>query len=450
MDTWDVAIIGGGILGTSTAFWLSDQYDGRILVLEKERTVAEHTSWRNTGVVHRPFYLDPKARRIFARSSQIAYGMWKAYAPMKRLPFSPVGTIEVAVSPDQTPRVKKYYGWGLENGMQEEELQLMTPEDVKRVEPHVHCYGAIWSKTDTAVDYRLFTNSLRQDAEQRGAVFRTGARVTSIRRSSDGLDIHVANGDTVRTRYMINCAGGNSLHVAHMLGVGREYNDLNFRGEYWTIRGDMYHLANHNIYTIPKHPELPFLDPHWIVRANGRKEVGPSATPVAGPYTYRGFFRNPTELLEKILDPPVINKLAVLVNKDFLQLAMEEWRSSLSKSEWAKRIQEFLPEMKVEYLDKPGTAGVRASVIDEKGNFLKEAIELEGLSSYHITNYNSPGATGSPAFSAFIVSKLAKSGRLDHLHPKTRRVKGIWDYQTVAENVGGSRAIPTVQPLISA
>ncbi|HEY4822438.1 MAG TPA: FAD-dependent oxidoreductase, partial [Candidatus Bathyarchaeia archaeon] len=76
-EPWDVAIVGGGILGTSVAYWLANQYEGRISVLEKESQVAVHTSHRNTGVVHRPFYLDPKARRVFARSAQTAYGMWK-------------------------------------------------------------------------------------------------------------------------------------------------------------------------------------------------------------------------------------------------------------------------------------------------------------------------------------------------------------------------------------
>ena len=440
MDQWDIAIIGGGILGTSTAFWLADQYDARIVLLEKERDVAEHTSRRNTGVIHRPFYLDPKSRRIFARSAQTAYGMWKQYAQARGLPFKPVGTFEVAVTPDQTGRVKKYYSWGLENGMQPDELELLTAEEVKKYEPHVHCYGAVWSKTDTAVDYATFTRSLRRDAEQRGAVFRTGTMVKSIKPTTDGINIHTTNDDKVQTRFLINCAGGNSLNVAHMLGVGMEYTDLNFRGEYWTIRKDQYHLANHNIYTIPKHPELPFLDPHWIIRADGRKEVGPSALPVAGPYTYHGFFRDPIELIQKLLEPPVMNKLAVLINRDFRQLAMEEWKSALSKKEWAKRIQEFLPEMKVEYLAKPGTAGVRASVIDEKGNFLKEAIELEGPNSYHITNYNSPGATGAPAFSAWIVNKLATMGRLDHLHPRSKPFKGLWDYESVSKAVGGSSA----------
>ncbi|HLQ41407.1 MAG TPA: FAD-dependent oxidoreductase, partial [Thermoplasmata archaeon] len=149
MEPWDVTIVGGGILGTSFAYWLANRYDGRIAVIEKEAQVAAHTSRRNTGVIHRPFYLDPVGRRVFARSSQAAYGMWKAFAAQRGLPWSPVGTFEVATRPEQLSHLEKYRTWGLANGMGEDELALLTAEDVRRLEPNVRCYGAIWSKTDT-------------------------------------------------------------------------------------------------------------------------------------------------------------------------------------------------------------------------------------------------------------------------------------------------------------
>src|SRR5207247_15794 len=126
----------------------------------------------------------------------------------------------------------------------------------------------------------------------------------------------------------------------------------------------------------PRDPELPFLDPHWIVRADGRREIGPNAVPVSGPYTYRGFFDGPKELSKKLLEVPLRNKLRLLVNPDFVALAAEEGASSVSKRVMAKRAQEFLPSLRVDYLVRPGTAGVRASVVDRSGNFVKEAIEL--------------------------------------------------------------------------
>src|SRR5216117_2334441 len=287
VEPWDVAIIGGGILGTSVSYWIGNQHKGRIAVLEKEGDVAVHTSRRNTGVVHRPFYLDPVKRRVFARSSQTAYGMWKSYAKARRLPFVPVTTLEVAT----------------------------RPEDLRKLEPHVRGYGAIWSKTDTAVDYRAFTRSLRADSEGEGVKFLTSFDVAAIRKTGDMLEVLPKNGgEPVQTRFLINCAGGSSLRIAHMLGVGTEYCDLNFRGEYWEVGREWAFLATRNIYTVAQHPELPFLDPHWIVRADGRREIGPNAVPVAGPYTHKGFFTRPRELSSKLLEVPLRNKLRLLVN----------------------------------------------------------------------------------------------------------------------------------------
>jgi L-2-hydroxyglutarate oxidase len=97
----------------------------------------------------------------------------------------------------------------------------------------------------------------------------------------------------------------------------------------------------------------------------------------------------------------------------------------------AKRVQEFLPALRVKYLIRPGTAGVRASVVDRGGNFVKEAIELPGPRSYHITNYNSPGATGAPAYAAWIVQRLARAGHLDHLKPKAAKAAGSWDFEKI-------------------
>ena len=451
MEPWDVTIVGGGILGTSFGYWLASCYDGRIAVLEKEPQVAMHTSRRNTGVIHRPFYLDPVERRVFARSSQVAYGMWKAYAAERGLPWFPVSTFEVATREDQVPRLETYMKWGRENGMAEDELELLTPRDVRRYEPNVRCHGAIWSKTDTGVDYPSFTEALRFDAERAGARFLLGSAVTSIDATGDVLEVRLADDvpsrvyvdsrervrvtvaprEPIRTRFLINAAGGNSIDIAHRLGVGREYTDLHFRGEYWEVDPKWHSLSSRNLYTVPRHPELPFLDPHWIVRADGRREIGPNAVPVPGPYTYRGFFDDPADVVKKFFERPIGNKLRVLFNPDFMTLATEEWASSLSKRVMAKRVQEFLPNLSVKHLVRPGTAGIRASVIDRRGNFIKEAIELMGPHSFHVTNYNSPGATGSPAYAALVVKRLAAAGHLDHLKPKAAKGPGPWDFEAV-------------------
>jgi len=459
MGPWDVTVVGGGILGTSVAYWLADRFEGRIALIEREPQVAEHTSRRNTGVIHRPFYLDPDARKVFARSSQAAYGMWKDYTAARALSWNPVGTLEVATDEARARKLVTYRRWGEANGMTPDELQLLTSEEVRRLEPHVRCHGAIWAKTDTAVDFRELTDSLRRDAERKGATFFMSREVVGIEPRADHLEvrlrrvapapsevlvdprhrIHVfpETGEELHaTRFLINCAGGNSIDVAHMLDVGWEYTDLHFRGDYWSIRPEWRYLARRNVYSVPRHPELPFLDPHWIVRADGRVEIGPNAVPVAGPYTYGGFFDDPAEPVEKFFEPPVRNKITLLVNPDFLSLAVEEAASSMSKRLLAQRVRQFLPELRPAALGPRGFAGIRASVIDRQGNFIKEAIEIPGPMSYHITNYNSPGATGAPAYTAWVVRKLAALGHLDHMKRKASGSAGMWNFDAVVESVG--------------
>jgi len=435
METFDITIVGGGILGTSLAFWLSLLFEGKIAVLEMERDVAKHTSGRNTGVIHRPFYLDPDKRKTFAHCAQISYGLWKAFAQNKNLPWSEIGTIEVAVDERQLNILGKYADWALKNGMQPEEIELLNGSEVKKIEPHVHCLGAIYSKTDTSVNYELFTRALKEEAVANGIQFLFRRKVKEIRLRESRIQIGSDNMEEVESRFLINCAGGNAVDLAHLFKVGLEYTDLHFRGEYWEVRPEKAGLVTRNIYTVPKHPTIPFLDPHWIVRADGRREIGPNAVLVTGCTTYEGFFSSLGELASKIFEKPLKNKLSLFVNPDFLKLASEEWYSSISKKAMAHRVQKFIPDLRVEDLYRKGTSGIRSSVIDLNGNFVKEAIEIPGPSSYHILNYNSPGATGSPAYTASLVEQLEKSGALNHLKKRPQPLKSLWNYSEVVQSL---------------
>ncbi len=292
MDRWDAVVVGGGILGTSVGYWLGARYDGRIAVLEREKQVAVHTSHRNTGVIHRPFYLHPEKRRVFARAAQASYGLWKQYGKDRGLPFEEVGTYEVAFDDGGLATLKTYVTWSVKNGMAPGEVELLDAREMRRREPNVTCMGALFSKTDSSVDYRAFTEALRADAEGLGVTFLTGAGVREIHALGDNLHILLDNAsEPITARYLVNCAGGGAVDIARMMGVGLEYADLHFRGEYWIVDESVMNLVDHNVYAVPRHKEMPFLDPHWIVRANGRREIGPNAVPVSSPWAYEGLAR---------------------------------------------------------------------------------------------------------------------------------------------------------------
>lgn len=411
--SYDIAILGGGILGASIAYWLGELYPRlNVVCIEQASGIARHTSLRNTGVLHRPFYLHPEQKKVFARAAQISYGFWKDYAAEKQLSWNPVGTIEVSTRPEHDDAIDKYAAWSKANGMDDSEWAVMSGAEVARIEPHVRCRRAFFAKTDTAVDFGELARALADDAEDRGVSFRFKTKVRRLEPHDSFIDLIPDRGEPVRTRYLVNVAGGGALRIAHALGVATAYADLNFRGDYWVVDPAVASFATHNIYTVPAHREFPFLDPHWIVRADGRREIGPSAVPVFGPYAYRGFFENPLAGARKLFERPFINKLRILTNPDFFDLALTEWKSSLSKRAMAKRASEFIPDLRPEHLTKPGFAGVRSNLIDANGKFVKEALELFGERSFHILNFNSPGATGAPAYAVRIIQKLVVNGTL--------------------------------------
>jgi len=433
MNRWDVVVVGGGILGTSLGYWLGARYDGRIAVLEKEKQVAVHTSHRNTGVVHRPFYLHPVKRRVFARAAQASYGLWKRYAAEKGLPFQEIGTYEVAFDDAGVATLENYLSWSEKNGMAPGEVELFDAREMRRLEPNVLCTGALLSRTDSSVDYRAFTEALRVDAEALGVTFLTGASVREIRAHDEILEVFLEGGtEPIVTRFLVNCAGGGALDIAQAMGVGLEYADLHFRGEYWVVGGAATNLCNRNVYSVPRHKDMPFLDPHWIVRANGRREIGPNAVPVSSPWAYDGLIRPVRAWFDKLLEPPVRNKVRLLLNPEFVGLATGEMLSSISKAEMLGRVQKFLPALKERHLIAPGTAGVRSQIVDRNGQLAREAVEVPGAHSYNILNYNSPGATGAPAYAAYLVDRLASRGDLDHLR-KNPKPQNIWDWPTVAK-----------------
>lgn len=430
MERYDIVIIGGGILGTSISFWLSSLYDLKICVIEKEHSVAQHTSKRNTGVIHSPFYLDPQKRKVSSVSSLISRDLWEILAKKNNLPWLPVGTIEVAIEEEQHPTLEKYMGWSEKNGIPENQISLLDKSQLKQIEPNVEAFSGLFCKRDVSTDYGILTNELKKISEKNGTKFIFNKKLEQV--IPEDVKILLDDDSEIYTDFVINCAGGNSLDVAKKFGLALEYDDLHFRGEYWIAQKPFDDLVKTNIYTVAKYPEFTFLDPHWIKRASGRTEIGPNAVPVATPETYEGYAGEIGEAISKIRDVFSGNVKKLITNRDFLRLVSKELLSSVSKTAMVHRVQKFIPKVKPEYFSERGTSGIRTPLVTPKGEFLKDILELRGENSFHILNYNSPGATGAPAYSAFVIKSLQDSG---FLKKKIKTESGIWDFDKIVSMI---------------
>ena len=431
----DILVVGAGILGVTTAYWLSGLYDCRITLVDLARSAGAHASARNTGVIHRPYYLDPAKKRAFARTALLSHGLWMSLAEAEGLPWSPVGTYNVAVEEHEIRTLERYRAWGVENGMGEDEMGLLDGNEVRSREPEVACRGALFSKTDVSVDFHAFTRSVWRRAIARGVRFLPGRELTSVSRK-EGLTRAVfrqhGSASSVSSRLLVNAAGGGALAIAHAAGFAARFAALHFRGEYWAVDEPYASKVTSNVYRPPEFPQYPFLDPHFVVRADGSRHIGPNAVVVPGPYVYSGAGLS---ALPRFLERPVEPKARLFVNSDFLSLVVGEWQSSLSKRAMCARVKRFVPGLNPSMLNGRAVFGVRSSVVDRSG-FVPEALLFKGEGSVHIVNYNSPGATGAPAFSAMVVKELQDGGYLDGFRPRAAsdQIPG-WDFHAVASRL---------------
>lgn len=431
LDKYDVGVIGGGILGTTISYWLSTVSNLKTCVIEKESSVAQHASGRNTGVIHSPFYLDPQKKKTIARAAMISHDLWKEFAVPRNIPWKECGTLEVALDESQHETLEKYLDWGAQNGIPEGALKLMDSGEVSKKEPNVQCDSGIYCNRDVSTDYGLITGELYNYSKNNNVAFLFDHKITRIKNAKDSVELHFSNNKSIECKFVINCAGGHSLEIAKMFGLANDYSSLHFRGEYWVAEKNHGNLVNTNVYSVAKFTNFPFLDPHWIKRADGTTEIGPNAVPVATPETYSGYVGNISNAVSKLGEILSGSSKKLLVNQEFLSLISKEWKSSLSKNAMIDRVKQFIPKVNPDFFVKRGTSGIRTPIISKKGKFVSEILELEGDHSFHILNYNSPGATGAPAYSALIIKKLQEKGFLN-LH-KTK--ESFWNFDKVIEQI---------------
>ena len=432
MKKYDIAIIGGGVLGNTISYWLSNLYDLKICVIDKEHDVAIHASTRNSGVIHYPFYLNSKLKKNFARAAFLSHSMWKVLAAKKKIPWIQGGTIEIALDESQHKTLEKYMIWGKENGLTEEEISILDTNQVRQKEPNVDCYSGLYCTKEGSTNYGLLTHAVKELSKNNGVDFLFKRNVNNIIESSDQNEIIFSDKSSLTAKFTINCSGGNSLDIAKKFGLLNHYSDLHFRGEYWVASSDIADLVKTNIYTVPRYTEFPFLDPHWIKRANGETEIGPNAVPVDSPESYDSLIKDIPTALSKISDILIGSTKKLLMKPEFISLVSKEFHSSISKSAMVERVKKFIPRVRAENFPRRGTSGIRTPVISPEGDFVSDMIEIFGKNSFHIVNYNTPGATGAPAYSAFVIKKLQ-----DHeiLNRSTKIQDSIWNFENIIEQI---------------
>ena len=383
---FDVAVVGGGIVGLATArALLAGRSDLRLVLLEKEARLATHQTGHNSGVIHSGIYYRPGSLK--AQLCIEGARLMKEFCAEHGIRVDPVGKVIVATTEAEVPRLHALHERGTANGVAG--LALVDGDRLRAIEPSTQALLAIHSPTTSIVDYGEVAQALARELLAGGAVVRTGARVTSIRRTDEGFHLSTASGP-VEARRLVNCAGLYSDVVARMAGAEPGVRIVPFRGEYYVLRPERRHLVRGLIYPVPD-PEFPFLGVHFTRTIHGEVEAGPNAVLAFAREGYRLGRVHPRELLGTLAYP------------GFWAMARRYWRTgtyemyrSLSKAAFVRALQRLVPDVAPADVKRFG-AGVRAQAVAPDGSLVDDFRIVRSEGAIHVLNAPSPAATASLA-----------------------------------------------------
>ncbi|HZD16710.1 MAG TPA: L-2-hydroxyglutarate oxidase [Actinomycetota bacterium] len=383
---FDVAIVGGGLVGLATAYRLLERRPGLgLAILEKEPDVALHQSGRNSGVVHAGLYYAPGSLK--ARLCREGHAELERFCQEHGLPFERCGKLVIATDERELPRLADLKARGEANGLAG--LEELGPDRIREREPHASGLRALLVPETAIVDFRAVALALVDVVRALGAEILLGRPVTAISRAGPEMVLETAV-EAVAATNAVTCAGLQSDRVAAMTGARGDLRIIPFRGDYCVLRPEARHLVGGLIYPVPD-PRLPFLGVHLTRRIDGEVWAGPNAVPALAREGYRRWNVDLRDLT------------ATLAHRGFRRLARRYWKTGarelwqdVSRRAFANACRRYVPELTSRDL-RWGPAGIRAQAVGDDGSLVDDFRIQAAERILHVRNAPSPAATASLA-----------------------------------------------------
>jgi L-2-hydroxyglutarate oxidase len=378
---YDFCVIGGGIVGLSSALHILESNPNKsLLLIEKESLPAEHQTSHNSGVVHAGVFYQPGSlkAKLCKQGLKSTIEFCKDYG----IPFEQCGKLIVATNELEEMRLGELYNRSLKNGLN---VSRITGDELNSIEPNVEGVAAIMVPETAIVDYRLIAIKLLDLIKSFGAEVLFGSEVKSIQEQVNFVEIRVGN-KTIKSKKLVVCAGLQSDRMAKISGLSIDFKIIPFRGEYYQLPQSKNDIVNHLIYPTPD-PKLPFLGVHLTKMIDGSITVGPNAVIGFSREGYSKFSFNYEDAKSMIIYEGFWKLLWT-----YRKHASHELLSSISKNYYLKNCQKYCPSLELADL-KPYRSGIRAQAVTKKGEAIHDFLFLETERMLHVLNAPSPAAT---------------------------------------------------------
>lgn len=392
---YDIIVVGAGIVGLASALKILEKNPNlKLLILEKEDSVAKHQTGNNSGVIHSGIYYKPGSLK--ATNCLNGYKMLLEFCDKHEVKYDICGKVIVATSEKEIPYMRNLYERGLQNGLTG--LKILNPDEVKEIEPHVECKAAIKVPQTGIIDYTEVCNKYLELILNNGSSIKFNEIVTGINIKSDYCEVITQN-SVYESNFVVTCAGLQSDRIAKMTHPELQIKIIPFRGEYYKIKKEKHYLVKHLIYPVPN-PEFPFLGVHFTRMIDDEREAGPNAVLAFKREGYTKTSFNLGDALETFAFPGFHK----VIKKNW-KVGIGEFYRSYYKPAFVKALQRLVPEIQSEDLEAGG-AGIRAQACSKDGGLLDDFYIVEDKRIFHVCNAPSPAATSSLSIGDYLANKV--------------------------------------------